>query len=35
MMKNSPFITPNKRKANDLEARIISATDALEEWLKC
>jgi dynein heavy chain len=35
MMKSSPFINPVRRRANDLENRIILAQDALEEWLKC
>lgn len=34
MMKSSQHIRPVLRRANDLETRIVSAQDALDEWLK-
>jgi hypothetical protein len=35
LMKNSPWIKPIQRRANELETKINSAVDALEQWLRC
>lgn len=34
-MKTSPYIKPFVRRAVDIEQRILSCQDALDEWLKC
>lgn len=35
MMKSSPWVKPLLKKVNELEVRISSITDLIEEWIKC
>ena len=35
ILKASPFSKPSYRKASDLESRIISIQDLLENWIQC